>query len=530
MRDEAATPQRASSVNRHFGSHLTSTTAGAGAAMLMANRALAIAIALVLSPYIVSEVGLAAYGFWAVVSGLTAWTALLDLGVGSSLAPFVAEAHERGARARVRSVISAGLLLLLGVAVGIELGAAVVVTVIPGDATSTWPPGWQVATLASFAALGVSLIASVFTAVPAGLGRWRWYAATPLAAQLATSLAIIAFLETGLGVAGLGLALLAGSLVSLMSGLVSAAALAPHYIRPTLRRTRLTARELLSYSANIQVSNIAQVLNTQTDRIILAFFAPLAWIGQFELGSRAALSLRAIPLAAFAPIIADSARVHVVQGLAGTRAMYLRTFWLVWYLAVLPMIFLSGASFAAIIAWLGTDFVVAAGVGSALVFAYAVNVASGPGTSVARGVGRPQIDRNYSTISLCINVVLTLVLGVLLGPVGVIAATVLAMISSTILLLITVDSWLGTQVIRMRSEIAHFWGSLLVAMALSGCILLAGVIVSDDRLAAAVVAGVGALITVAYFALRAWQHLTPAEGTATRSRSSSSPSCKPRVI
>ena len=81
---------------------------------------------------------------------------------------------------------------------------------------------------------------------------------------------------------------------------------------------------LLRYGGNVQVSNLVQVANTQTDKLVLALFAPLSWIALFELGSRLALNVRWLPLSVFPPIVSRTATATTTPIRLATRAYYER--------------------------------------------------------------------------------------------------------------------------------------------------------------------------------------------------------------
>jgi O-antigen/teichoic acid export membrane protein len=111
---------------------------------------------------------------------------------------------------------------------------------------------------------------------------------------------------------------------------------------------------------------------------------------------------------------------------------------------------LFGASYALIIAWLGPEFHTSGTVALVLGLGYAINIATGAGTAVAMGAGRPDLDRNYSLLGLALNLLLTIGLGVLFGRWGVIAATALGLAISSVWLIRSVDRWLAASVLSLR--------------------------------------------------------------------------------
>ena len=209
-------------------------------------------------------------------------------------------------------------------------------------------------------------------------------------------------------------------------------------------------KELWRYGTNIQLVNLVVVVNAQADKPILLLFASLSFVGLYELGARVAYTIRTLPVTAFGPLIAESARVGATGDLGRLSSFYLRSYRSVLGLGVAPLIALYGASYALIIAWLGSSYRTSGVIALVLGFGYTVNIATGAGTTLAMGAGRPDIDRNYSLMGFALNLALTIALGLAFGRWGVIAATSLGLAISSIWLVYSVDHWLSTDVLSWR--------------------------------------------------------------------------------
>lgn len=83
-------------------------------------------VSLFLIAYIVSKLGVAQYGLWAIISAFTGYAALFDLGVGSAYAKYIAEHAARDEKKEISRVVSTGFFLYLmfgGVFLAIALPA-----------------------------------------------------------------------------------------------------------------------------------------------------------------------------------------------------------------------------------------------------------------------------------------------------------------------------------------------------------------------------------------------------------------------
>ena len=77
------------------------------------NVFLAVILALVLSPYILKATGDRLYGIFVLVSSLTGWFSLLDLGIGLSVSRFITLYHTRGDTEKCNQVASSAFFLFL---------------------------------------------------------------------------------------------------------------------------------------------------------------------------------------------------------------------------------------------------------------------------------------------------------------------------------------------------------------------------------------------------------------------------------
>ena len=72
-----------------------------------------IIIAFLLSPYLVHTLGDTKYGVWSVISALTGYMALLDLGISSAIAKYVAKYKALKDYKSLNTVLASGLLICL---------------------------------------------------------------------------------------------------------------------------------------------------------------------------------------------------------------------------------------------------------------------------------------------------------------------------------------------------------------------------------------------------------------------------------
>lgn len=487
-------PVRAKSRERR-----SSLSLGQNTAVNLGAKAASLVLALFVSAYVVHRLGLRVFGFWAVISAVSQYAALLDFGVGFSLTRFVARADELGDQRDLRHKAASGLWSSVAFAAAITAVTALATAALPSSVTSNWPDGWQPATIFVAASLGVTSIGSVLQAFPNGMGRWDLSNLAILGGQIAYSaVACIALYEHG-GLLELGLAGLIGSMTMCAIADLSRRRIWGNGL--SIRNAeRADLRMLWSYGMSVQTVNLVQVVNAQADKLVLLPFSSLSFVGLYELGARVAYTIRALPLTAFGPLIAAAARESAEDDASRVRAFYERSYRTVLALGVAPLAALYGASYALIIAWVGGSYKTAGVIAVILGFGYTINVATGAGTTIAMGAGRPDIDRNYSLLGFALNAVLTVALGLAFGRWGVITATTIGLVVSSVWLLRLMDHWLGSSILSPR-KIGGSRATVVLLMfgfSVGAACTAVGVLTDVSNRFAALALGVGSLVLFAF--------------------------------
>ena len=75
-----------------------------------------IVIAFLLSPFLVHTLGDTRYGIWSIITALTGYMALLDLGVSSAIAKYVSKHKATDDYRSINAIFSSGIVILLLVA------------------------------------------------------------------------------------------------------------------------------------------------------------------------------------------------------------------------------------------------------------------------------------------------------------------------------------------------------------------------------------------------------------------------------
>ncbi|MGP3924093.1 lipopolysaccharide biosynthesis protein [Streptomyces sp. 8N616] len=403
-----------------------------GASLLTA-RVVAAVASMVSLPFLYSSLGAHRFGVWVLLTGAVAILNLLDLGLGSAQIREVAQASGDGCPHRAAAVLGLGTIW------GIGSG-----TLLAGGTIVCWP--WLSRAFHLDGSAGQIRDAALLLLVGFtldGLGR-PWQAVlegTQRYGSVARITGGTAVLGAGLGVF---IAARGGGLVALGAGsaaisalrtlvLVSAARRRVPGVGPQLRGIRASdVAAVTGYGIPVQVSNAAAAVNAETDRLVIAgFFSPSA-VAAFDVGSRLANLLR-LPAAAMFTILFPAAATAACEASPDRLdRMYIVT---TRYLAVYVA---AGTAALAVSAeplvrlFLGHPVPLGATTLVIVALGCAVNLTSGAAAVVTRAEGRPGRETCYALLAAGLNILMTIPLIGLLGPVGAPVSTALAATAATV--------------------------------------------------------------------------------------------------
>jgi O-antigen/teichoic acid export membrane protein len=396
-----------------------------GAASNWLAFAATLAVAFVLTPYLIDRLGKPRYDVWCVVESVLAYFTLLDMGVAACLVRYVAKHNAEQNRDGLNRMASA-CLALFAAAGGVALVIGVpVLFAMAGTLTAKadGDPGVLPFMLLMLANLAVTLPLSVFPSILDGLERYTAKSVVRLLALAARVTGMVAVVNDGGGLWPLAVvytavnltehAVMAGLCVRFLPGL---------RFRPSLV-DRATLRDVRTYSVDAFLAMLAGRVTVQTGAILVGLMLPAGQVTFFATSARlveyAKSLLRTITTTLTPNVAALEARGDHA---AITRLFLTATRWVLY--AVLPVnvgLVLFGGPFLR--RWVGEEFV--AGSYPALVVLSAtltLAVAQSAASRILYGLGRLRWFARAALAESGVNVLLTLALIKPFGVTGVATA------------------------------------------------------------------------------------------------------------
>jgi len=294
-----------------------------------AATAAVLGVGFVITPLILNLLGPAQYGLWVLVSSVTAYGTLLNMGIGTALVKYVAELNIRGQAAQAQPLIATALWMFIAVGAGI-LGLTLALALVfpfvfhvePRDLGSV-----RLLVIVSGLAVASSVTMGVPVGVLQGLQRFERVNLLSTLNLLLSSLAGLAVLGLGGGVTGFAAAGIPITLAMQALGHALIRRTAPDYAITWHGTKRDLARKILGYSWSMLLLDTTERIKLKSDEVVVGALMPMASVTPYYLARRLAeipkmLTLQfqkvLMPLASELNASDDPARVKSVF-LTGTR-------------------------------------------------------------------------------------------------------------------------------------------------------------------------------------------------------------------
>ena len=391
-----------------------------------------------LLPLIYHSLGVERFGIWALISIFVAFFTTLDFGTGCAFQKFFSEYYTKRDFDSFNQVMNVGLLFLFlistlgGLCIYIFRMKIVAFFNIPKEMTS------EAVNVFIFTAIifAYSNITSIFNSAIKGIQRMEWVNGIQIISFIIYVSGVVILLKRNYSLYGLVIMLgIRIFIVSLLSYWIL------HFLIPQFkfRLTKINFSNMvkfINYGLKMQISNLANLINSQTDKTIIGYKLNLLYVTTYEVGQKFASLLKmatGIILSALLPAITE---LDTFQKNDELRLVYQKgSKYLI--STLLPFIvFLFFFVHELMYCWIGEILHDSKLVAQILITGIAVNSLTGIGVMVVRGIGEPGKETRYAIVSLFSNIILSLVFINIFGFWGVVFASPIAILIGSIYFLI----------------------------------------------------------------------------------------------
>jgi len=417
-------------------------------------RSWAMLVTLFLTPYIVSKLGMQRFGVWSLILVITSYFGMLDLGLGASFVKYVAEYHARKDYEAINRMFNSGLALYLILSLVLVTAGFVLRDPILGlfKISADLSADARFVLLVAVAIHSLSNVFGIFQAVMTGLQRMDVTNLITLTVSVPRVFGTVLFLELGYSLRGL---IVNEALVFALMALLLV--LGAFHLLPQLQLGRTfcqwrTLRQLLSYGAKVQVSRLADLASSQTDKLLLGYFLGLSPVAFYELGSRVVLSSKRLSRVLISAIVPAASEIDAREDRAMLSQLYLRGSKYLVLIVTPVLLFVAAAAPLIMAAWMGQGYELSVPVIQLLALGHLVHLLTGVGTTTAKGMDRPEYETRYSLLLLAMSTLLGIALIIRLGFWGVLIATPLSLIVSSLYFMVLFHRLLNISLVQFLKD------------------------------------------------------------------------------
>lgn len=398
-----------------------------GSALNAADLILRMAVMFLMTPFMVSKLGMEGYGTWVVLTTAVSFLDLLDGGITLSGTRFLARTI--GCKDQAAYAETAGTLTWLYRRIGwLSLIGTIVLVLCCGlfvKDNSRLIVARQV-----LAVLGGSLALRFFLRIHLVVlkshVRYDLIVVSGLAKLVLQSALIVTLLLNGHGLVMLAIAQIASDVLDQI--LVVIFSKRTGFAKFAIAPSREKVREVLSYSSTIFLNTLGQFLRSRLDSLVLSLTTGVQTVPVYNTGMRL-LTLYGDLMNAIigGPLLAGFCQVEGSSGLEVLRQKFLQSMRFSVPLAVLGAVGLFAYGPAFLIRWMGPEFAQSGSILRLLIGVFALWLMQLPATSMLLALNRHQVVMKSTLLAGIFNLVVSLLLAWKIGFYGVVIASLIEM-------------------------------------------------------------------------------------------------------
>lgn len=378
-----------------------------------AGYALNLVVLLLLSPYVVHSLDQAAYGLWALLTSMTGYLGLADLGVRGGLGRFINHYLAQDDDVRVNGIFNTALVFFLACGVLLAGACAVISSafglLFPKVPIELLEPARLTVWLIGLN-LWLSFFCAAFTQVLTAQERFDWSNAVDLGALALRSGGTVVVLAAGGGIIELAEVQVLSTLAALAAVWWLARKAYPALrVRPSLiSRARFV--ELFGFSIWAMVGGVASQLLYWTDAIVIAALLGVEQVTVYSIGGMLIIHVRALVQRCSAIFFPQIVKHCANDDRPALRQFYQRSASVVMVFAIPLLVGLVAFGREFMVRWMGPQFDRSYTVLAILAVSQFPAAAFAVGSHVFAGLNRVRLGALLTLGQGLANLALTLVL------------------------------------------------------------------------------------------------------------------------
>ncbi|OED44170.1 hypothetical protein AB833_02085 [Chromatiales bacterium (ex Bugula neritina AB1)] len=244
-----------------------------------------ILIAFLLSPFLVHTLGDTKYGVWSVVSALTGYMALLDLGISSAIAKYVAKHKALNDYKSLNTVLASGLVIMLAVGSLLVIASPLIADLMVSFFDFEGELGENVHLLILIASVDIAIFVTTGILVGSmyGFQRHEIINGVNLSITLLNACFFYVVLRNGYDLVAMGVVNLVGNVIAAVIFIIALRKIEPKASLDIRNAEKPVVRTIFTYSKYTFLSMLAMQLVYYSDAFVIGFFMSAAAITYYTI-------------------------------------------------------------------------------------------------------------------------------------------------------------------------------------------------------------------------------------------------------
>jgi O-antigen/teichoic acid export membrane protein len=392
----------------------------------------------ILTPIILESLGAEAFGLWAISFAFVSTAYLADLGMFSAVQKYAAACFVDGHEARIPRLSTLAALLPFGFWGFVALILGLTQSTLVASLGIALPLRDAAGVLLWTTPLLIGLNAAMWCqdAAISGMRRMDVTNIVRVASAVVNVAGILLVLRLGYGIEGLMCAIAVSTLVAVLALAVAMRMLTRHTQPDSSESSIAIVRQLMQLGIKVQGTNLLLMASAQMDKLVLSGVVGLSAVTYYELGSRLLGVAQTIPMMLISAIPMAASEFWARGDIEGLRRLYIRGSR--WLSAVYIPLFGILIVLAPIITsfWVGPGYADSVESTRLLSLGGALNLTTGMGTTIGRGIGIPGYETIFVAVSTLARLPLSIIMGQNFGFGGVLVSNLITMFIGVSLFLV----------------------------------------------------------------------------------------------
>jgi O-antigen/teichoic acid export membrane protein len=409
----------------------------------------------VMTPLILSKVGPAGYGTWAVLMAINNLTSLADLGMVGTVSKYVAEYHAHQDFQSLNRLVNTGLavFLFLSSLVGLLIwfGSPLIVhSLFRGSPLRI--PELVVLLRIFLIVISANILTLLFSSVTSGLQRLdisNWISTINI---LGAALIGGTLLLLGWGLRGLALGQVFSAILTVAIYSVVVKKLLPETVLGTGHVDAAEAKKMFNFSLRLYITQAAVAVHNQLEKFLLALFVGVAAAGWYDIASDLALKLRGLVGLVLGPVLPAASELDARNDQQRLAELYYRAQKYVAFFGLPLVFYVSIVSRKFVELWVGPKLAFISVPLAVLMWVNLYNLLTGPGFLILAGRGFLKPGIQSALVGLGLNVFLSVGLIYRFGFAGAVVGTSVSLMLASTFFLYLFHAHTGYSVGRLIRE------------------------------------------------------------------------------